>query len=144
MKFWDSSAILPICLDEPHSDAIRNMLRDDQHLVVWWGTIIECWSALSRLRRERILSEDGDARAREILRILAESWTEVEPTEKVRQNTARLLRLHPLRAADAAQLAAGLVWAEGNPAGHAFVCLDKRLSQAAGLEGFHLLPATTR
>ena len=40
---------------------------------------------------------------------------EVLPAEAVREQAARLLRLHPLRAADALQLAAALVWADSPP-----------------------------
>jgi len=51
----------------------------------------------------------------------------------------RLLRIHPLRAADALQLAAALTAAE-NPGALAFVSLDDRLSDAARREGFSILP----
>lgn len=53
----------------------------------------------------------------------------------------RLLASHPLRAADALQLAAALVWARGQPGGHEIVCLDDRLASAALLEGFTVLPS---
>ena len=50
------------------------------------------------------------------------------------------LLLHPLRAADAMQLAAAIVWANGQATGHEFVCLDHRLREAAQREGFTVLP----
>jgi hypothetical protein len=46
--------------------------------------------------------------------------------------------MHPLRAADAMQLAAALEWCEGKPKGNVFLTFDKRLSEAAGLAGFAL------
>ncbi len=49
-------------------------------------------------------------------------------------------KTHPLSAADALQLAAGLLWADGRPAHHDFVCLDQRLREAAQREGFRVLP----
>lgn len=51
----------------------------------------------------------------------------------------RLLRLHPLRAADALQLAAALVLAEHDPRTLPFVTLDERLALAAEQEGFELM-----
>jgi hypothetical protein len=45
-----------------------------------------------------------------------------------------------LRAADALQLAAALVWCQGDPLQHGFVCLDQRLREAARREGFTALP----
>jgi hypothetical protein len=48
---------------------------------------------------------------------------------------ARLLRVHPLRTADAFQLAAALLWSHGDPATHAVVSFDHRLHEAAGRIG---------
>lgn len=61
-------------------------------------------------------------------------------TEAVRQRAKRLLMVHPLRAADALQLAAALVWAAESPQGLELVCLDRRLKEAALKEGFTVLP----
>jgi len=58
----------------------------------------------------------------------------------VRARAARLLSLHPLRAADALQLAAALVWCRERTAEAPFVCLDDRLRLAAAREGFRVLP----
>ena len=53
-----------------------------------------------------------------------------------RDRVIRLLRVHPLRMADAFQLAAAIVAAENHPASLQFVTLDDRLGQAAEREGF--------
>lgn len=66
--------------------------------------------------------------------------TEVRPSDEVRARAMRLLSIHPLRAADALQLAAALVWCRERTAGAGFVCLDGRLREAAGREGFEVLP----
>jgi predicted nucleic acid-binding protein len=68
------------------------------------------------------------------------AWTEIEPSVVVREQAARVLLLHPLRAADALQLAAAIVWANGQASGHEFVCLDHRLRDAAQRERFIVLP----
>ena len=77
---------------------------------------------------------------RRILAHLADDWTEIQPGHHVRDAAARALTLHALSAADALQLAAALLWANGRPARHDFVCLDQRLREAAQREGFRVLP----
>jgi predicted nucleic acid-binding protein len=49
----------------------------------------------------------------------------------------RFLRVHPLRAADALQLAAAFTAAERRPSSLAFVCMDEKLLAAAKREGFN-------
>lgn len=73
MKFWDASAIIPLCLDEPRTTRLRKITEE--------------------------------------------------------------------KAADSLQLAAALVWANGHPTSHSFVCLDEKLRDAAHREGFKVLPA---
>ena len=48
MRFWDSSALVPLCVDEPRTSRVRGLLDEDPGMVVWWGSIVECWSAPSR------------------------------------------------------------------------------------------------
>jgi predicted nucleic acid-binding protein len=140
MKFWDSSAILPLCLHEPRTSLVEKIVREDFEMVAWWGTPIEGYSAFARLRREDILDDVGEQEARACLNQWAKEWTEMEPSLQVRDNAARVLLLHPLRAADSLQLAAALVWANQKGMGHEFVCLDRRLRGAAQREGFSVLP----
>jgi hypothetical protein len=140
MKFWDSSAIIPLCLREKTSEAIKGLMKDDEDIVVWWTTRIECLSALSRRQREGVLPSSDEAKARTVLSALAATWSEVQPTETVRLRAERLLSIHPLRAADALQLASALIWAQETPRGLDFVCLDQNLREAALKEGFSVLP----
>ena len=140
MRFWDSSAVIPLCLRERASQVVKELLKRDADVVVWWTTRIECISALSRRRREGTLASADELKARAILFALAPAWSEVQPTEGVRQRAERLLSIHPLRAADALQLAAALMWAQEAPQGLEFVCLDQNLREAALREGFSLLP----
>lgn len=140
MKFWDASALIPLCLQEQQSSALRKLAQEDGSIVAWWGSPVECLSALARLRREDGLSAVEEEQAQTILRALMNSWTEVEPSMLVREQAGRVLRLHPLRAADALQLAAALVWCQGDPIHHALISLDHRLREAARGEGFQILP----
>ncbi len=140
MRFWDTSALLPLLVQEASSAQILTLYREDPHLVVWWGTPVEATSALARLEREGSLSAKGMQEALKRLRALEASWTEVLPTEQVRTLARRLLRVHNLRAMDALQLAAALVVSEARPSALAFVSLDARLNLAAEREGLKVLP----
>jgi predicted nucleic acid-binding protein len=99
---------------------------------------------LSRLRREGDLEASDLDQARHLLWQLAEGWSEISPGPEVRDQAVRLLGLHPLRAADALQLAAAIVWADRRPLGRHFTCLDGRLREAARKEGFLVLPRERR
>ena len=66
-------------------------------------------------------------------------WTEVQPSDDVREQAIRLLRVHTLRAADAIQLAAAIVVAEFQPGTLEFVTLDKNQAAAADKEGFRVI-----
>jgi predicted nucleic acid-binding protein len=136
LSFWDSSAILPLIVAEPSTESLQAIAREDPAMCVWWGSEIECVSALARLEREDALAETEMMTALERLDSLAQAWNEVQPVVAVRVAARRLLRVHPLRAADALQLAAAVVAAEGAPASLALVTLDERLASAARREGF--------
>ena len=60
---------------------------------------------------------------------------------RTRKSAIRILRVHPLRAADALQLAAAIAAAEDNPATLPFVTFDDRLGQAAARDGFVVVPS---
>src|SRR5205807_7991395 len=115
------------------------LLAEDPEMVVWWSTEIECLSALARREREENLSSDEFVAAAADLAAFAANWQEVAPTRDVRENAKRLLRLHPLRGADALQLAAALTVAENDPSSLGFVTLDVRLRDAASRQGFTVI-----
>ena len=140
MIFWDASAIIPLCIDEPLTKTARRALTDDPAMAVWWGSPVECASAFARLRRGRAITTDEEAELRQLLALLSESWTEVMPSNDIRDLAKRILSIHPLSAADALQLAAALLWAGKTPSGQRFACLDLKLREAAQKEGFSLWP----
>jgi len=139
VKFWDSSAILPLLIDERTSASVAPVYEDDAHQIVWCLTEVEAASALARREREGREPSDVD-RARTTLRILTERWEEVTSVQSVRTRAFRLLGTHGLRAADALQLAAALVFCDEQTESLPFVCLDDRLSEAARKERFPVLP----
>jgi predicted nucleic acid-binding protein len=107
---------------------------------VWWGTPVECGSAIARRERDGKLTSTASNLAFEQLRALQSSWSEVTPSVKLRDIALRILRTHRLRAADSLQLAAAIVAADEQPATLGFVCLDERLTAAALREGFTVSP----
>ena len=141
MRFWDTSAIIPLCVDEPQTSGMRSLRDEDPTICMWWATRVECHAALARRAREG-LGAESEVIARISLLDLFQEVDEVAPTEDLRRQAERLLLVHPLRAADALQLAAAVMWARDRPLGMGFVCLDRRLRDAARREGFEVLPAS--
>ena len=56
MKFWDSSALVPLLVQEPTSQALLQEFERDPEVMVWWGTELECVSALARQERQGTLT----------------------------------------------------------------------------------------
>jgi hypothetical protein len=135
MRFWDSSAIIPLLVDEATSADVRAEYIRDPDIVVWWATQVECVSALARLEREMRLTSAELREALARLDALALAWHEVQPVDRVRQVATRLLRTHGLRAADAFQLAAAICASEERAGSVSVVTCDARLAVATEREG---------
>jgi hypothetical protein len=139
VRFWDSSAVIPLLIVERRTDAAQALVATDRVMTVWWGTEVECVSAIARQERRDGLSQEAAQGAFGLLETLVDEWDEMQPTASLRRTARRLLRVHDLRAADGLQLAAAIDAAEGEPAGLPFVTLDPRLADAARREGFSVL-----
>jgi predicted nucleic acid-binding protein len=136
MNFWDSSALVPLLVTEATSDLRRTQYDTDPWAVVWFGTLVEIESSLVRRQRDGQLPADVEHAVRKRLTEITKQWTEVIPTNEVRARAIRLLRVHQLRAADAFQLAAALIFCREQPQHLPFLTADQRLRDAASLEGF--------
>jgi uncharacterized protein len=139
MKFWDASALVPLLVEESTTKRLTALAARDSAMLVWWASEVECVSALARLERDGAIDADIFERARARLTSLAKGWHEVQPSDPIRVTAVRLLRVHPLRAADALQLAAAWESCERLPASLEVVTLDDRLAVAARREGFAVL-----
>ena len=54
----------PLLVMEGATDPLEALYREDPHVCVWWGTVVECASAVAR--RERLLAvacDPGDVTA---------------------------------------------------------------------------------
>jgi predicted nucleic acid-binding protein len=141
MRFWDSSALVPLLTSERWTAALSELVVADPEIAVWWATPVECASAFARKTRS---GEPGSADvtgADERLGDLTGGWAEIPPGDRLRERSIRLLRVHDLSAADALQLAAAIVASEDRPGTLEFVTLDDRLALAAGREGFSVVPS---
>ena len=140
MRFWDTSALVALLVEEPTSDKRAAQLREDPRVVVWWATWVECESSIQRRVREGSLVAAGERVARARLQQLSGACSEVAPSEALRSLASRLPRTHPPRVADALQLSAALTLLNAARGSLRFVCGDERLNRAAEIEGLLPLP----
>ena len=141
MRFWDSSAIVPLVCREEESTRTRAWLRADPVVVVWCLAATEVVSALTRKRRDGALTAVRFGEAKRRLAGLERAWSEVAALDAVRARARRLLEVHALSAADSLHLGAALVLVEERTQGIGFVSFDERLSEAAAREGFDIVSA---
>ena len=123
---------------------MQRLYREDAEVVTWWGSAVECASAIARLERAEALSPAATTAAFRRLAALRRGWHEIEPSEELRETATRLLRVHTLRAGDALQLAAAVLAAEARPGSLQVACLDERLVTAARREGFAVVSRADR
>lgn len=133
--FWDASALVPLCIQEAATDQVRLHLRRFAP-VVWWASMVEVHSAISRLRRNGAIDTSERDGALTRLNILSQGWREILPDDALRNLAGALLDTYTLRAADSLQLAAALTWCQQRPDKKTFISGDKRLSGAAQSAGF--------
>jgi predicted nucleic acid-binding protein len=136
MKFWDTSALVPLLIREDSTDSVLRIIEEDPEMAVWWGTETECLSALARREREKQLLRGDVTAAEKDLNHILSGALEITPSQELRRHARRLLMTHPLRAADAFQLAAAMILAGDLPAEVAIVTFDHNLAACAQREGF--------
>jgi predicted nucleic acid-binding protein len=136
--FWDSSALVPLCIRQAGSRQAQLYLRKFDP-VVWWGTCVEIHSAICRLHREHVINDANKQGAVARLRLVSRGWREVLPDDQLRELATESLDKYFLRAADALQLSASLIWCQKRPSRRSFICADRRLAQAADAAGFSVL-----
>lgn len=133
--FWDASALVPLCIRQ--GITTRAIAQYESYdLIVWWATPVEIASALARLVRMKQLGSGDWTKARKLAKILADSWSLIQPSNILRSKAVQLVERYDLRAADSLQLAAALAWCEDAPQGRVFLTADQKLREAALLAGF--------
>lgn len=137
MKFWDSSALVPLLADESKTEVAKALATDDPAIVVSFITPIEVESAIWRKARGTV-DEDARQRAHRRLSVLRSEWVVVEDYAAVLERARVIVGRHGLRSADAIQLATAVI-ARG-PGNLSLVTFDEQLAAAARAEGFPVLP----
>jgi predicted nucleic acid-binding protein len=138
VRFWDTSALVPLVVDELSTRQMAELLSDDPNITVWICTSVELASAVWRRARSHDRLELRDAEA--LIASLESIWTAIDESVATIDRGRNLLTKHTLRAMDALQLAAALVACRDDPQSLPFVTLDKNLARAARAEGFDVLP----
>lgn len=139
VRFWDTSALLPLVIEEATSAACRRLVRDKADVAVWVLTRTEMTAAVWRRARAGDLDMAAVPRVSSRIRALAERWNEITDVDVVRDRADRLLAQNALRAADALQLAAALVLTQERPRNRDFITADGDLARAAASEGFRVV-----
>ncbi|MBS1800599.1 MAG: type II toxin-antitoxin system VapC family toxin [Acidobacteria bacterium] len=136
--FWDSSALIPLCVQEQTSNPARTLAKQFAP-VVWWATAVEIHSAITRLHRGGGLNDASKQAALDRLLVISHGWREILPSDKLRDQAESLLDTYSMRAADSLQLAAAMVWCQQKPARRTFIAGDVRLCEAASQAGFTVI-----
>jgi len=139
MRFWDSSAIIPLLIEEGRSADARRILREDQEILASALTPVEVSSALWRRRHAGELTAAAHQEAEQGFAQLSRRWREIAHSQRITDLAFGVLSRHPLRSMDALQLAAAM-FASGTTAKIPIVAFDRRLAAAARAEGFPILP----
>ena len=139
MKFWDSSALVPLVVDETTTSSMRRLLASDRDVVIWMMTGVELLSALGRVGRTSPALADLLPGVRADVMDLVTRCATVTDVDGVRRRAERFVGVHPLAAADALQLAAAMLASGDRPETLEFVTLDQQLARAAKLEGFRVV-----
>jgi len=137
--FWDTSAIVPLCCFQPQTARATRTARIYSRQVTWWATAVEAVSSIHRLYREEVLAAEGRKQALTRLGYLRRRWSEIQPSDEVRETAERLLAVHKVRAADALQLSAALLWCSRRTRNRHFIGGDGELARAAEAEGFTVI-----
>ena len=138
--FWDASALVPLCVFQQANPTVQ-ALSAQYRIAVWWSTPVEMRSGFARLVRMGLLSTNEHVQAQVRLDRMRSDWLEVDPSETLREQAERLVDRFPLKAADAQQLAAAMVWCGGRTKGRVFISGDSQLLEAARQLGFHAVEA---
>jgi uncharacterized protein len=136
--FWDSSALIPLCVHEQTSGKVRALAKQFAP-VVWWATAVEIHSAIARLHRSGEFGDVGRKAALDRLGVVRDGWREMLPSDKLRDHAQELLDIYALRAADSLQLASALIWCQQRAQERKFISNDQRLCDAARNVGFAVI-----
>jgi predicted nucleic acid-binding protein len=138
VRYWDASALVTLVAGAGKRERLEELYGDGGGVWIWWVTPVEITSSIARRERSGELTGEAATHACAVLEKMAATWHQLLPTDALRESAKRLLRIHPLRAADSLQLASALSLSGPERAPVDFVCRDARLSAAAAREGLRV------
>lgn len=139
MRFWDTSALVPLITKEDQTPRMQQVIASDRNMAVSFITPVELTSTI--WRRGRRYDQTSFRRSLFKIAELESNWTLLDEHEPTIKLARQLITKHVLRTGDAIQLAAALLLVADHPEDLPFVSLDHDLSRAAREEGFPVVGA---
>lgn len=136
MKFWDTSALIPLLTEEETTPIMTEIFRADQNIVAAFITPIEMTSVLWR---KAGVNDDLRHLAERRYAVIQANWTIIDEYAAAMPLARRYAAVYRLRAGDAIQLACAVLAIRERDE-LPFVVRDHDLAAAARTEGFPILP----
>ncbi len=140
IAYLDTSALVKLCVAEPGTDLVAAVWDGADLVATSAVTDAEVRAVLASGRRAGVLDEDDLRTATAAWRRLRPGLRVVATTTALLDDAARLVDVHPLRAADAIHLASALALRSPDLL---VLAWDEHLSAAARAEGLSVLPRPT-
>lgn len=140
MLYWDTSALFAFLITEKHSKKLRIFIEKQESSTAYTSIItpLELESAIQRRFTERTLTL-SEAESARLFGIEFRKRSFLVSLDQNALDTAlHLQKIYVLRPGDAIQLASARLGTD-NPKQVSFLCMDKRLTEAASREGFNVL-----
>lgn len=125
----------PSLIPEESFNDLRAMWESAVLGAVWWGTPVECVSAVDRRNHGRSISQADSRRALAKLAELRSAWQQVEPSNHIRDEAAAALA--SAGAASGPRISSE--WTLGSPRPHARAVVHVRLASRLTLATSHHL-----
>lgn len=130
--FFDSSALVPVLIDEPASDLCKRILRSTELKFASRLTYVETSAALAKAARMDRITSAEQASAWHAFEEIWSYFLLVDVHDAILQSAARFTQLRALRAYDAMQCASAVTVADEH---FCAVSGDRRLLEVWQIEG---------
>jgi predicted nucleic acid-binding protein len=136
--YLDTSSLVKLYIDEADADLVRGLVVEAEFVAICRIAYPEAYSAFTRRFRAGEMSAEDYGR---VLAALMQDWPHFVVLDFDELAAALFVRRHALRGFDAVHLSSAFLLTQdvGRPE-VLFSCFDTRLSTAAGLEGFRVMP----
>jgi predicted nucleic acid-binding protein len=136
--YLDTSSLAKLYIEEEGSESVRSAVREGDMIATSLLSYVEMGSAVYRRLREKRLSKGEANRVLDVFESDWERFGKVSIDAALLKRTHKLLKNHPLRAADAVQLASALYFQEVLEEPVLFYSADRSLLKAARQEKLNI------